>query len=277
MQLTYSETPVPNYRACLKRVLSERCDRNPRYSVRAFARALGIDHAALSRFLSGVRFPSYKTAQRILKDLDLTPTERQRFLNSLAQARGQTLQRVGPEFRRMPEIAETHELSLEIFRVISDWYHYAILELTFVKNFSSDPRWIAKELGISITEAKLAIERLLLLKLLEKGPSGKLKKAHGHLTTAHKDVTNSGLKRHQSQILERAIESLQNDPIESRSMTSMTMAIDPQKLPAAKKMIEGFTQSLCQFLESDQQEQVFELGICLYPVQKNVNSKKEFN
>jgi uncharacterized protein (TIGR02147 family) len=259
---------LPFYKLCLQRALANRCSRNPRYSTRAFARALGVDHAALSRFLSGERVPSYKVALKILKNLDLSPSEEQEFLSSIAQIRKQTLQRVSPVFKKMPSVPETKELSLELFRVISDWYHYAILELTFVNGFKSDPKWIAKELGISVAETKMALDRLLQLELLENDENGSLRKSLGHITTADKHITNSALKLHQKQILQRAIESLENEPIETRSMTSMTMAINPEKLPVARQMIEEFTQNLCQFLEADKRKQVYELGICLYPVQK---------
>ena len=73
---------------------------------------------------------------------------------------------------------------------------------------------------------------------------------------------------HLTQFLEKAVVSLEEDPIEERSITSMTMAIDPEKLPAAKKMIREFNQTLCQFLENGKRKRVYNLGVALYPIQK---------
>lgn len=81
-------------------------------------------------------------------------------------------------------------------------------------------------------------------------------------------MTHASLKRHQKQVLEKALHSLENDSIEVRSMTSMTMAIDPEMLPKAKIMIETFTNQLCVLLESGSRKQVYEMSVNLFPVQK---------
>jgi hypothetical protein len=73
--------------------------------------------------------------------------------------------------------------------------------------------------------------------------------------------------------LEKAVISVEEDPIEARSMTGMTMAIDPAKLPEAKQMITEFNRGLCKFLESGPRKQVYQLGVCLYPLQKPRNMK----
>jgi len=95
-----------------------------------------------------------------------------------------------------------------------------------------------------------------------------LEPSQGGFTTADKTTTNAALRKHQRQSLEKALHSLENDPIEARSMTSMTMAIDPARLPEAKRLIEDFTQKLSQFLENGQSTSVYQLGIALFPLQK---------
>jgi uncharacterized protein (TIGR02147 family) len=212
-------------------------------------------------------------ARKIFAALDIPPAEQAKFLSSLAETiRAKGLQRIDPLLKKLShEPKPAAELSIDLFRVIADWYHSAILELTFEKNFKADPRWISQELDISITEAKLALERLLKLGLLEE-KSGRVSKSQERFTTADKHLTNAALKRNQKQILEKAIYSLENDPIEERSHSSMTMAIDPKNLPAAKKLISQFNRSLCDLLESGEQQRVYNLGISLYPVQKKNKS-----
>lgn len=263
------------YQRYLKDEFARRCDRNPSYSLRAFARALGLTPSALSEILSEKRIPSYKLAQRILGALAPSPEEEREFLASLASGhRSRGLKRLNPIFKQMgaPKGERPPELSIELFRVIGDWYHYAILTLTRVEGFKPDPRWIARSLGISPAEAKLALERLLELELLREH-EGKLEPFEEHFTTADKSLTTAALKRHQKQILEKAIHSLENDPIEARSMSSMTMAVDSARIPEAKRRIEAFTHELCAYLEGGRKNQVFELGICLYPLQKKENLK----
>lgn len=65
--------------------LFRRKKRNPRYSLRAFAHALGIDPGALSRILAGKKQISLAITRKIIRVLQLTPEEKEVFLISVAQ------------------------------------------------------------------------------------------------------------------------------------------------------------------------------------------------
>jgi len=269
MQAAVMRTVV--FRDQIKTELAKRLERNPRYSLRSFAKAIGISPGTLSQVLSGNKIPSTKLARKLIDSLDLNPSEQKAFMVSLAGAQQKrNLQRLAPVFAKYtePQInGEFRDVSLDLFRIIADWYHYAILELSLTEDFCPEPSWIAKELGIRETEARLAIDRLLSVGLL-KEENNSIVKSDEFITTSDKHLTNSALKRHQRQVLEKAVDSLENDPIEARNVSSMTMAIDPALLPAAREMIETFSQNLCAFLESGRRKQVYELGVVLYPIQQ---------
>lgn len=255
------------YRTCLKEELTRRCEANPRYSLRAFGRSLGFEASNLSQMIAGKRVPTLKSAQRLVAGLELDPPAKRAFFSSLVEAqraRGATQLKA-----YLPEIAESAqtELSLQLFRVIADWYHYAILALTQTRDFKGGPKQIAASLGITELEAKLAIERLTRLGLLEV-KRGKLTSTNNGFTTADKEVTGAALKKHQRQILLKAIASLESDPLEERSVTSLTMAINPKKLPEAKRRLEKFTKELCDFLEEGPRTRVYEMSLALFPLQK---------
>jgi uncharacterized protein (TIGR02147 family) len=256
------------YKSILEEELAKRAEKNPRYSLRAMARALRLEAGALSQILTGKRIPSYKMAQKILAALDLTPDQQNLFLGSLAkshQSRG--LERMNPLFKKTKHAAVPKDLSIDLFRIVGDWYHYAVMMLTYVEGFDANPKWIASQIGISPLEARLAVKRLLDLGLL-KEERGTLTCFSGHFTTADKQLTSAALKRHQKQVLDKSIFSLENDPIEERSHTSMTMAIDPKRISEAKKLIEDFTNKMSELLESGKRLQVYEFNIGLFPIQK---------
>ena len=276
------ELAPTTYKYLIERELVRRCETNSRYSLRAMARALKLPPGALSQVLSGKRIPSFKMAQKFLESIELTPDEQREFIESLAKVqRTRGLERLHPIFKfktgdQRPAPKNPKDLDLELFRVIGDWYHYAILMLTYVKDFDPNPNWIARRLDITPLEAKLAVDRLLALGLLkQKGDA--LICWENHFTTAEKHVTSAALKRHHRQILEKSLFSLENDPIEIRNHSSMTMAIDPTKIGKAKKMIEKFTNELCAFLESGQRRQVYELNIGLFPLQKHALNGRVLN
>lgn len=261
------------YTTILAAELSRRMDANPSYSLRSFARALVIAPSALSEILSGKRIPSKKMSEKIIRSLNLSPLEQTQFMVSVAKSKTELgIKRISPSLRQLlkspPTMESKNFIDVDLFRVIGDWYHYAILFITETKDFKENPKWIASQLGISEIEVKLAIERLLKLNLLQK-KNGKLAIWNKAFTTADKDTSTAALRKHMRQILEKAIFSLENDPMPTRSITAMTMAIDPEKISKAKAMIENFTQELSKYLEGGNKTQVYELNINLFPLQKS--------
>jgi uncharacterized protein (TIGR02147 family) len=261
---------VPYYKVLLQEELARRCERNPRYSVRAFARALSINDGALSQILSGKRVPAFKTAQRIIRSLALSPEEEHEFIASLAEKhRSRGLQRMSPIFRDVRLQPKPLELSHDLFRVIADWYHSAIIELTWVEDFKSDPAWIAQELGISVIEAKLAIERLLNVGILKKDEAGNLKPAEDkQIVTSDREKSGPALRKRVKQMFEKAIFSLENDPFEQRYMYTFAFATDPERLPEAREMINEFSRSLSKVMISGRQRKVYQLCVALFPMQR---------
>lgn len=260
------------YRSYLKDELTRRTESNPRYSLRAFAKALQIDPTGLSKILSNKKILSLKTAEKMLSRLPMANETRDIFLSSVVkEQQTRSLQRMRRDVLHYDKTS-VKELSGDVFRVISDWYHYAILELTLTKDFQSDARWISKHLGISVMETKMAIERLLAIGLLENN-DGRLTKTDRMISTGDTSKTTPAHIKNQMQILDKAKYSLENDPIGERSMTGMTMAVEESKLPLAKKLIDEFMDSLCSFLESGTRERVYQLSVCLYPLQKKIESR----
>jgi uncharacterized protein (TIGR02147 family) len=263
------------YQLRLREELVTRIDRNPRYSLRSFAQAIGVGSSALSQILAGKRSVSTKVIERIFTYLEFSALEQKEFIESvIAEKKEKDLQRVSPELKKMLKQIdvsgagqrEVHSVGLDEFRIIADWYHYAILELTFAKNFKADPRWIARELNITPMEAKLAIDRLLQLELLEE-KNGTLKKAVWNLDTKDKTKTTMSHRRRQKQILEKSMHALEHTPIDERNHSSLTMCIDPKNLPEAKQKIQKLMWELSEFLVQGTPERVYELNLGLFPLQ----------
>ncbi|MGE3609227.1 MAG: TIGR02147 family protein [Bacteriovoracaceae bacterium] len=260
-----------NYQQYLTHEFARRLERNPRYSLRAFAKAIGMDIAALSQILNGKRLLSLKKAEHILKVLELNIEEREMFLTSLAQDHQLKKKKIDSKVLRILGTVKSQQkvknLATEQFAMISEWYHAAILELTFVSHFESDPTWIAKKLNITKMEATLAIKRLLELELLEI-KDGRLLKTSQRLITVDRHMTSAALKKRQKQVIEKSLFSLENDPIEKRNHSAMTMAIDPALIPEAKKRIDTFLNEMAQFLETGNQQIVYEMTFNLFPLQR---------
>lgn len=238
--------------------------KDPYFSVRSFARMLEIDSSSLSKILSGQRTISTKLVHRICDKLHFGP-----------KLRGQLL---GEIHGQSTEPSPYHQMTTDTFAVISEWYHFAILELTYVEDFKNSPRWIAKKLGLRPAQAKLAVQRLLRLGLLKES-KGQLIKTHASLTNYSEGITSSAHRHLQLELLNKAISCIETVKPANKDITSMTMAIDLAKMPQAKKRILKFRRDMCKFLESGLREEVYSLSIQLYPltVVKNKNMEKRKN
>jgi hypothetical protein len=100
-----------------------RCKRNPQYSLRAFARDLGSDHATLSQILRNRRSLSPAMVRRIGSRLRLDPSL---IADASAQQNAEVL-----------------------------------LRLAQSPGFRAECRWIAVRTGLSIDTVNVAIHRLL--------------------------------------------------------------------------------------------------------------------
>ncbi|MGK5084756.1 TIGR02147 family protein [Bdellovibrionota bacterium FG-1] len=241
--------------------------RNPSYSVRAFACKAGISSSALSEILNGKRHVSKALARKITQKLCVDPDRAANILSGFPEKsrrkRAQTVQAV-----------QYSQLNMDHFRVISDWYHFAIQSLSETENYRHDSEWISKRLNIKSKDAACALDRLERLGMLELDDTGRpVRGAPAYVTTD--DIADLSLRKVHAQNLELAKDSLENDSVSERDFTAMTMAIDPDQLPAAKKMIREFQDRLCAFLESGRKKEVHKLCIQLIPLTKPETIKED--
>lgn len=248
-----------DYKEWLSHEFTQRCRKNPKYSIRAFAQLLKMDSSSVSQLLSGKRQASPKMIEKLANILGASPSEKEAMLGFIKSKKGKIDKTIGVDLYK--------QLTLDSYALIADWYHYAILELTCVGDFQNNNRWIANKLGITSAEVKIAIERLKRLDLLlEK--DGKLIKTEAFITNFSQGVTSSALKGLQRKVLQMGFEAIDSISQDEKDITSMTLAIVPEKLPEAKEKIKKFRREISEFLETGKQKRVYQLGIQLYPISK---------
>lgn len=245
--------------------LAKRCKQNSRYSLRAFARSLNVTPSALSMYLSGKRTITARAAHLMARGLRLSPQETMQFVRSC----------LGLTDVASPDADDFERMSLEIYEVISEWHYYAILSMTEIKGFTPRLSSIASRLGLSMVQVKVAAERLERLGLLSR--KGKTWKQTGKPIKVENALSTSATRRFQRQILEKAIVSLENDPMEVRDITSMTFAMDPALVPFALDEIRKFRRGLMKQLENrGNSTEVYNLAVQIYPVTRiQTKTKKE--
>ena len=225
--------PTQDFRRLLQQEFLRRQKVNASYSIRAYARFLGINHASLSHLLSGKRAFSSKSIRRLGLRLGLTPKKIDQLSASQKKARPET------PFNLMTE---------EVFLSLQDWYHDAILELVKVEGFQAEAKWIANRLGISVVEAQAAFERLKKLGFLKHKEDGSWEGSWADNSTQLNEVTTSAaLRNYQKSLLEKSTEALETVPIEERFQSSLVVAIDPEDLSQIREMVKDFRRELNRF------------------------------
>ncbi len=248
------------FRNFLRSELLRRCRSNPRYSLRAFAKALDYDTSSLSKIIQGKRPVGPKAMTRFGQRLGLST---ETIHDYIFEEKASQLQNY------VSKPSAYHSLSSDQFEVISDWYHYAILELISVEGFQKRTAWIARALGITVKETDLAIHRLKRVGLL-KTSNGKWEETCGdQLSTLGSASTSKALRSMQKQLLEKAIDAMENIPLEKRDQSSMTMAIDSNKIEEAKEKIKRFRREMKMLLtRGNRHDSVYSMTISLFPLTK---------
>jgi uncharacterized protein (TIGR02147 family) len=243
----------------LKTEFKERFKKNPRYSLRAFAKSLGLSHTILSLVFSGKRNLSKKS---LLKISDCLKLDSDQILNTKDNY-----------LKKSKLVNENYTtITLENFELISNWLHYAILSLLELKldnpNDVASPTWLANKLRVSESQAQESFKRLLDIGLIHKTEDGKWKQTGKSIKVENEISTNSTKSFHKG-LLNKAIESLVNDPIKIRDFSSMTLATDPANISYAVDRIRQFRRELTAELEArGEATAVYNLTIQLYPVSK---------
>lgn len=253
----------PQFVSFLRNELANRCAKNPAYSLRAFSKFLGISHATLSQVMSGKRPLTIKCKKQMAIALNLSP---EKFIDFQM-----------PTHIRFED--QFQKLNLEKYDILSDVIHDSILELTHLKSFKGDPKWIAMVLDRSIHEVHAAVDKLIQHKLLSiknnKWTDLSVNNTVNHLG----DFASPALKKYQKDILEKSIEAIETLPREERDHTSLILTFASEDIGRAKNMIKEFrTQfSAKSKLKSKNIDEVYALSVSFFPITKikSLKNKKE--
>ncbi len=262
-----------SYQDILKSKYSERCQKNARYSLRAYARDLGISPQRLSHIMNGKHGLSIEAAQEITKNLNLDENEAKFFCTLVQEkhARSKVMKKKATEDLKSIK-SQYKDLSLDHFKIIADWYHFAIMELTLLEGFQSDFAWMAKSLGIGIVEVKIAVERLLKLELLVEN-DGQLS-ISGSFFADPRGTPSEALRLFHRQLMVKASQALEFQSQEERDFSSTILAVDQKDLPRAKDVIKDFRNSFDQeFGKSQTKNNVYCLGIQFFSLHEHRSLK----
>ena len=243
-----------DYRSILKEELEIRCSRNAHYSLRAFSRDIGLSPSLLSGVLNARHGLSRQAAENISKRLGFSISESLYFCDLVESAHARAKVKRDLAVIRLKKYQSPdryNDLQMDAFKVISDWYHFAILELTYISGFKNDSSWIASSLSIQEHLVKQAIERLKRLGLLVE--SGKTLKATEDFTASPDGTPSKCIRNFHQQVLEKALSAIAAQDINERDFSASIMAIKKSRMREAKAAIKTFRRKFTADLTDDKE------------------------
>ena len=233
---------------------NKRKQRNPNFSLRSFAKWLDISPAQLSQMMTGKRPFTIKSLKKISGRLGLSPSEEKSLFTSLLKHK---------KFITTLEQKKILNMQEDQFRLISDWYHLAILCLANLKGTPSDPRWIARRLGISGEQANQALLRLERLGILQIKP--KLRQMSEPFEVISQ-TPSEAIRKYHKQNLNLAIEKIETVPNHLRQFQSISIPLDTKNLEPFKKLIDDFLDQAAELSEKCNGNEIYNLNVQLFPV-----------
>ncbi len=224
--------------------------RNERYSERAFARTLGLSPGFLKLVFQGKRSLSLDKAREVADRLGWTGLEAEAFLASLQKEKD------GPR---------SAGATVKQFGEISDWFHFAIVELLKIKNKKWGAAEIAKRLGISRAEADYALQLLREHGLIQAKAGEYRSVATQYVVPA---FSSSGIRKFHRQMLEKAIAAIEEQKVEERRLRSLTLAVDSARMDEAAQMIKDFMQRFERRFTTGKPDRVYQLTLAFFGLDK---------
>ena len=247
----------------LKAEIELRQQRNSAYSLRAFARDLGTSPAVMSLILQGKRAVTAEKAVVWADQLKMSGDKRAILLSAIAadlEVRTDPTQR---RTRAMEEKMDYVKLQVDQFSLVSDWWHFGLMNLVKLKDFQSDSQWMATRLGIGLDVCLEALERLERLGLMSK-ESGIWTRTSRPVETPT-DLPSEAIRSFHRQNIRRALSSIDEVEVSERDITSIMVATSQERLEEAKKRIRLFRKELAAYLEEGEAEVVYSLNVQLFP------------
>lgn len=259
------ENDFINVSDLLKQELARRCQKNARYSLRAFANSLGLSSSFVSKLINGQRPLTAKVLDQLSGKIEIPPEQVLAFRQKINGTQVSLQKQKTIEF---------YQLKLDQFAFISDWQHFAILEMMTLPNCKFAAEEFSKGLSITTYEAQAAIDRLVRLSLVEKTKNNKWRLKTENGSAIDSSVNSGAAKKLQKQLLEKAIQAIDEIPLDHRSQSAMTMAIPSSRLNEAKELIKQFRRQFTEIMQSKgERDSVYQLSVSFFPLTPYKNIK----
>lgn len=277
MQSPFEITDYDHYADIIQAELERRQRANKSFSLRAFARILNISPSTLSEIIRKKHGISRQLAVKFIDKLSYVDEEADFFLSLYDFIHSPDLSIRDESYAKIQgfRTKRRHRMLVDDeFKMISHWYHLAILELVKLNSFKFDYDWIAEKLGTSTLEVMSAISRLKQLGMIKVNKNGLelVTEASSSLVA----LDSSAVNRFFRQCFERAVDALNyGDPYDTCAGVSL-VAIDEDDLEMLRVKMKTFRVDMTnQLAEKPKKTKLYCIATIAYDVVGAVEARRE--
>ena len=260
-----------NYRSALRNVLDERIKRNPKYSLRSFARDLKLSASSLSSVLSGSQNISAAKAGSIGECLGLNQDERRIFIeivklhqNQLDEdQRALAIQNLERFFTAQKSI---YRLPYNLFSMVADWRYLGLLTALNAKKVGGSLTIAKSWLGETLTEVRKIADLLETQGFLKSLGNDLFEVVHKRTLSSSDTPVAAFRAFHRSRLnrVSKALDSVEND---KRDVVSTLLVMRKEDVPLVKEEITKALNSIVSKFESNEEGDVlYQFTVALVPV-----------
>lgn len=238
----------------LNAVYLEKKSRNKHFSLRAFARDIGVPPGRLSEIMAGKRNLTLSVAQKFSEAYSLNSDEKKE-LYMLVKSQTKL---------RSKKISDRQLIDPQDFAKICHWKYYSLICLVQNSQNGATINDLSERLGLKECEIH---EMLLTLKKMNLASHQNDRYfAPKVLTTTTQDVLDKSLHQFQKEMLELHLTRLSEVPTELREAQTIILSFSKSKMKQAKIMIKKCLSSFESKFGAPNDSDVFSLSVQLSPL-----------
>lgn len=225
--------------------------RNPRYSLRRYAKKIGLSYGSLSEILSGKRVLSVANAFKILNSIEIDSSYKNLIIALIDSEKRK-------EVKLLPN---------EAAKIIENWEYFAVLNVLEITKNQISQEAISSRLGIAPKKLNS-----ILKNLTNWGFASKQQQEYSIISTSwitSDDISSDTIKKSHLQGLKLAKRALAEISVNDRDITSLVFPGNSLQLSRVKKEIRKFMSKMSKLMSNGPLDRVYKFNIQLFPLDKS--------
>jgi uncharacterized protein (TIGR02147 family) len=163
-----------------------------------------------------------------------------------------------------PRKSEECLISEDQFRYICEWHHLALKSYIGTADFRYDLGAMERRFRgkISGPDIHLSFKLMERLGLIQRGPNKTWAVSKNIVTS--QDIPSQAIRQHHRGMLQRAVESIEQQDLSERDISSTTFVFDKKHMAEAKAAIEEFREEFRRRFSATGGNDVYQLNIQLF-------------